>query len=64
VGLVKLTLTAAEIRDDGLIDWSPDFIRGLYRRGEFPAPINPKMHPRVWRWSRTRVERYIETGET
>jgi hypothetical protein len=60
----KLTLTAAEIRDDGLIDFSPSYIRSLYRRGEFPPPINPQMVPRMWRWSRTRIERYIETGET
>jgi hypothetical protein len=60
----KLTLTAAEIRDDGLIDFTPSYIRSLYRRGEFPPPINPQMNPRMWRWSRTRIERYIETGET
>jgi hypothetical protein len=34
------------------------------RAGQFPPPINPQMNPRMWRWSRTRIERYIETGET
>jgi predicted DNA-binding transcriptional regulator AlpA len=70
--MLPLTLTADEIREvrdsDGravrLIDFSPSYIRSLYRRGEFPPPINPQMNPRMWRWSRTRIERYIETGET
>ncbi len=37
-------------------------VRALYRAGRFPAPIDPDLKVRSWRWSRRDVERYVEHG--
>ena len=37
-------------------------IRMLYRNGSFPAPIDPELSPRLWRWSVRVVAEYVEGG--
>lgn len=62
---MPLTLTAAAtaeelgfLRRDG--SGNADLLRALYRQGRFPAPIDPQLDTRLWRWSRRVVERYVE----
>ena len=35
-------------------------IRMLYRNGSFPAPINPELNARLWRWSVRIIRDYVE----
>lgn len=39
---------------------SGDAVRAAYRRGDpgFPAPINPHLKVRSWRWSRRQIVAY------
>lgn len=34
-------------------------IRELTRTGRFPAPIDPELGPRMWRWAPNAVDQYI-----
>ena len=36
----------------------PKVIRALYRDGRFPAPIDPTLGTRLWRWSSLVVDDY------
>jgi predicted DNA-binding transcriptional regulator AlpA len=56
----RLVLTVADIADE--FHYSPAFIRTKIRRGEFPAPIDPDYHPKSWRWSRRRIEQWVDAG--
>jgi predicted DNA-binding transcriptional regulator AlpA len=59
---MKLTLDAREVAD--LVGYrGPETIRTLYRTGKFPPPIDPSLTVHWWRWSRRRVEQYVETGQ-
>lgn len=53
-------LTAADVGE--LLGYRADTVRRLVRNGRLPAPIDPTINPKLWRWSRTMVDRYIETG--
>ena len=56
---VKLTLTAAEVGE--LLGYTAETVRDLARKdGRFPAPIDPTLGPKLWRWSRRRVEQYAD----
>lgn len=46
------------IRRNGLPN--PDAVRRLYRDGRFPPPIDPDLHPRMWRWSPNTIDRYLK----
>lgn len=37
-------------------------VRMLYRNGSFPAPIDPDLNARLWRWSVRVIRDYVEGG--
>lgn len=37
-------------------------IRELYRSGRLPAPIDPELVAREWRWSRRTIVAYVDGG--
>jgi predicted DNA-binding transcriptional regulator AlpA len=55
-----LVLTVAEVADE--FHYSPSHLRTLVRAGRFPQPIDPSYHPKSWRWSRRRLEQWVDAG--
>jgi predicted DNA-binding transcriptional regulator AlpA len=53
-----LTLTAQEV--SVLTGYTAHRIRALARNGRFPAPIDPSLNARSWRWSRRLVELWAD----
>jgi hypothetical protein len=57
--VTAITLTADETaRVVGYRDGHQ--IRSMYRNGRFPAPIDPGLPVRLWRWSRRQIVRYVD----
>lgn len=59
-GLVPITLTAGEVGE--LLGYSAETVRRLVRDGKLPGPIDPELGAKLWRWSRSRIEQYVESG--
>jgi hypothetical protein len=55
-----LVLTVAEVADE--FRYTPVQVRHLVRTGRFPQPIDPSYHPKSWRWSRRRLEQWVDAG--
>lgn len=53
-----ITLTSGQVGE--LLGYSPDTVRRLVRDGRLPAPIDPELGPKLWRWSRSQIEAYVE----
>lgn len=53
----KLVLTAAEVGE--LLGYRAEVVRDLCRSGRLPAPIDPAISARLWRWSRISIENYV-----
>jgi hypothetical protein len=51
-----VSLTCAEVA--ARVRYRPETIRALARDGRFPSPIDPELHPRLWRWSQRSIEIY------
>jgi excisionase family DNA binding protein len=54
----SLTLTAWEAAQ--LLGYNDRQFRRLVADGHLPAPIDCTLHPKLWRWSRFKLEQYAE----
>ena len=50
-------LTAKQVAD--VIGCTPRTIRDKARQGMFPAPIDPRLSPVLWRWAPVAIDRYV-----
>jgi predicted DNA-binding transcriptional regulator AlpA len=55
-----LVLTVAEVADE--FRYTPVQVRHLVRTGRFPQPIDSSLPSRSWRWSRRRLEQWVDAG--
>jgi predicted DNA-binding transcriptional regulator AlpA len=53
----SLTLTAWDAAQ--LLGYNDRQFRRLVTDGHLPAPIDDTLHPKLWRWSRSRLEQYV-----
>jgi hypothetical protein len=52
------TLCAACVAAE--LGYSAETVRDLARGDRIPGPIDPTLGPKLWRWSRRRLEAYVD----
>lgn len=58
----RLTLRLSEAAE--LLGYSPSTFRRLVAEGKLPGPIDPAMSPKLRRWSRPLINRYVAADLT